>query len=386
MHPTIRLLFGASLTLALVMGVGRFLYTPLLPLMQREFGFGADIAGLIASANFAGYLAGSLLASFTSHGKARLMAFRLGLITSVATTLLMGVSDELAGWLTLRAISGAASAFAMISAAGLTAEALSRVGEEGRLAWVFGGVGSGIAVSGLIVQFGVGHLEASSLWLLVGAISLGLMPVALGLVGDRQLPQSDRIAKRVKRVARPLPFWPLFVNYTCEGLGYSVFATFIVALIKARPGIEALGDFVWIIVGLAGLPSCLFWSRMAERFGFSSALACAYVAQIVGVALPILVEAPIAAVIAAILFGGTFLAITLLTLPLGRQGLGGRGFAVLTAGFGLGQMAGPLIAGWLVAGTADYSAPMLGSAGVLAFGLLALVYAIRTRREVEPAG
>ena len=381
MHPTIRLLFGASLTLALVMGVGRFLYTPLLPLMQREFGFGADIAGLIASANFAGYLAGSLLASFTSHGKARLMAFRLGLITSVATTLLMGVSDELAGWLTLRAISGAASAFAMISAAGLTAEALSRVGEEGRLAWVFGGVGSG-----LIVQFGVGHLEASSLWLLVGAISLGLMPVALGLVGDRQLPQSDRIAKRVKRVARPLPFWPLFVNYTCEGLGYSVFATFIVALIKARPGIEALGDFVWIIVGLAGLPSCLIWMRLAERIGFSSALACAYVAQIVGVALPILVEAPIAAVIAAILFGGTFLAITLLTLPLGRQGLGGRGFAVLTAGFGLGQMAGPLIAGWLVAGTADYSAPMLGSAGVLAFGLLALVYAIRTRREVEPAG
>ena len=126
--------------------------------------------------------------------------------------------------------------------------------------------------------------------------------------------------------------------------------------------------------------------RLAERIGFSSALACAYVAQIVGVALPILVEAPIAAVIAAILFGGTFLAITLLTLPLGRQGLGGRGFAVLTAGFGLGQMAGPLIAGWLVAGTADYSAPMLGSAGVLAFGLLALVYAIRTRREVEPAG
>ena len=386
MHPTIRLLFGASLTLAIVMGVGRFLYTPLLPLMQREFGFGADIAGLIASANFAGYLAGSLLASFTSHGKARLMAFRLGLITSVATTLLMGVSDELAGWLTLRAISGAASAFAMISAAGLTAEALSRIGEEGRLAWVFGGVGSGIAVSGLIVHFGVGHLEASSLWLLVGAISLGLMPVALGLVGDRQLPQSDRIAKRVKRVARPLPFWPLFVNYTCEGLGYSVFATFIVALIKARPGIEALGDFVWIIVGLAGLPSCLIWMRLAERIGFSSALACAYVAQIVGVALPILVEAPIAAVIAAILFGGTFLAITLLTLPLGRQGLGGRGFAVLTAGFGLGQMAGPLIAGWLVAGTADYSAPMLGSAGVLAFGLLALVYAIRTRREVEPAG
>ncbi|WP_167591659.1 YbfB/YjiJ family MFS transporter [Jiella endophytica] len=381
MHATTRLLLGGSLTLAIVMGIGRFLYTPLLPLMQRQYGFGPDVAGLIASANFAGYFAGSMLAALFARGVARRIAFQGGLVASVATTIAMGLTGDLAVWLVLRTISGAASAFAMILAAGIVAEQLAKVGEESRLAWVFGGVGAGIAASGLVVHLLVGSMQSSTLWVLVGVIAAGLMPIALFFVRERDLPVSRRPADPRRRVPRPLPFWPLLVGYTLQGLGYSVFATFIVALIKSRPGIEALGDWVWIVVGLAVLPSCLFWSRMAERIGFSKALVAAYVAQIIGVALPVVTNAAAAALIGAVLFGGTFIAITLLTMPLGRQGLGGRGFAVLTAGFGLGQMVGPYVAGMLVGGEVDYTLPLAASAGVLALGLLALLVAIRGREE-----
>ncbi|MAU98866.1 MAG: hypothetical protein CMP81_23780 [Fulvimarina sp.] len=263
--------------------------------------------------------------------------------------------------------------------AGIVAEKLAAVGEEGRLAWVFGGVGAGIAASGLVVHLLVSTLYSSTLWVLVGAITAVLAPVALILVRERDLPASRRVADPRRRVPRPLPFWPLFVGYTLQGLGYSVFATFIVALIKTRPGIEDLGDWVWIVTGLAILPSCLFWSRIAERIGFSLALVTAYLAQIVGVLLPVVSGAPAAALLGAVLFGGTFIAITLLTMPLGRNGLGGRGFAVLTAGFGLGQMVGPYVAGKLVAGAADYTLPLAASAGVLAAGLLAVLWAIRGR-------
>ncbi|MBO0904365.1 YbfB/YjiJ family MFS transporter [Jiella sonneratiae] len=381
MHATTKLLLGGSLTLAIVMGVGRFLYTPLLPLMQRQYGFGADVAGLIASANFAGYFAGSMLAAFAARGRARRLAFQGGLLASVLTTILMGVTDDLSLWLALRTVSGLASAFAMISAAGIVAEKLARIGEESRLAWMFGGVGAGIALSGLIVHVLVDAFRSSTLWVLVGTLAALLVPVAFLFLRERELPVSRRPADPRRRVPRPLPFWPLFVNYTCEGLGYSVFATFIVALIKSRPGIEALGDWVWIVTGIAVLPSCLLWGRVAERIGFASALALAYVAQIVGVMLPVVSGAPAAAILAAILFGGTFIAITTLTMPLGRHGLGGRGFAVLTAGFGLGQMLGPLAAGYLVSGAGDYTLPLAASAAVLVLALAALLVAIGGRRE-----
>ncbi|MEF2550308.1 YbfB/YjiJ family MFS transporter [Aurantimonas sp. A2-1-M11] len=379
MHPTNRMLLGGFLTLAIVMGVGRFYYTPLLPLMQRDYGFGPDIAGIVAAANFAGYLAGSLMATLFARGALRLAAFRIGIVASIVTTFAMGLTDDLAVWLVLRTVSGLASAFAMITAAGMVAEALSAIGAEARLSWMFGGVGIGIAVSGLLVHFAAPFFDSAELWMAAGLLSAVLAPIVFSEIGERELPATMRPPDPRRRVPRPLPFWPLLINYSCEGLGYSVFATFIVAIVKSRPGLEAMGDWVWIIVGLAGLPSCLFWSRIAERFGFAAALVAAYAAQIVGVMLPVLSNSGPAALVAAVLFGGTFMGITLLTIPLGRHGLGGRGFAVLTAGFGLGQMLGPLIAGFLVAGDGNYDMALAGSAAVLGVALLALATAIRLR-------
>lgn len=379
MHPTNRMLLGGFLTLAIVMGVGRFYYTPLLPLMQRDYGFGPDIAGIVAAANFAGYLAGSLMATFISRGAPRLAAFRIGIVASIVTTFAMGLTDDLALWLVLRTVSGLASAFAMIAAAGMVAEALAGIGAEARLSWMFGGVGIGIAGSGLLVHFAAPFIDSAGLWMAAGLLTAILAPIVFIEIGERDLPATLRAPDPRRRVPRPLPFWPLMLNYSCEGLGYSVFATFIVAIVKSRPGLEGMGDWVWIIAGLAGLPSCLFWSRMAERFGFSAALMAAYAAQIVGVLLPVVSDSGAAALVAAVLFGGTFMAITLLTIPLGRHGLGGRGFAVLTAGFGLGQMLGPLIAGFLVAGDGNYDMALAGSAAVLGIGLVALAVAIRMR-------
>lgn len=384
MSPLFRLLLSGFLTLAVVMGVGRFYYTPLLPIMRDEHGFGVDIAGLIAGFNFAGYLLGSLLVSLVSGRAMRLLAFRTGVILSVATTLGMGLSDNLSVWYALRTVSGIASALAMISAAGIIAEALAGIDQEARIGWVFGGVGTGIAASGLLVHLAHPPLDGDGLWIAAGLACAALLPVLLLGVGDRQLVGTPQTRKHLRRVPRPLPFWPLFASYTAEGLGYSVFATFIVAIVKSRPGLEEIGNWVWIIVGLAGLPSCLFWSGIAERFGFSRALTLAFITQIVGVLLPVLSDAGPAALAAAVLFGGTFIPITLLTMPLGRKGLGGRGFAVLTAGFGLGQMLGPVATGWLVAGPADYDRALLASAAVLVVGVACLGVAIATRRD-QPA-
>ena len=55
---------GAGIfSLILVLGVARFSYTPLLPLMQKQAGLGIAEAGWLAAINYAGYLSGALIAS-----------------------------------------------------------------------------------------------------------------------------------------------------------------------------------------------------------------------------------------------------------------------------------------------------------------------------------
>jgi hypothetical protein len=273
-----------------------------------------------------------------------------------------------------------ATALAMLAAAGMIAEALAGIDEPGLVGWVFGGVGAGIAASALFVNFARDDLSSSQLWIAAGVAGLLLLPIIIAEVGDRRLaPRPKRVAGAL-RTPRPFPFLPLLASYTAEGLGFSVFAVFIVAIVKSRPGLEQFGDWVWVMVGLAGLPSCLFWAWTAERIGFATALLLAFLAQIVGVLLPALSDAPAPALLAAILFGGTFLGITVLTLPLGRNGLGGRGFAVLTIGFGAGQVVGPIAAGAYVTGAQDWDAALVASAAVVAIGAAALAWGMLSRK------
>jgi predicted MFS family arabinose efflux permease len=381
-----RLLLGGFLALAVGIGIGRFFYTPLLPLMQRSVGFGSDVAGLIASVNFVGYLLGALIAALVPKGRRRLLVFRLSLMASIATTFATGLTDSLPAWLVLRGIAGIASAFIFVFAAGIVAEALTAAGDSARVGWLFGGVGIGIALSGLMVRIAGPNLDWSELWMAAGLFCALLAPFIFATVKDTALRPNHLRRAIALRVPRPLPLLPLLVNYTCEGFGYSILATFIVALVKARPGMEAIGDWVWVVVGIAGLPSTIFWSWVAERIGFSVALALAYATQLAGILLPVVTGSASAALLSAIFFGGTFMAITALVLALGRETAKGQGFAILTAGFGLGQILGPLAAGYLAVGRADFNEALLVSAGVILIGLLFLALAGMQARAREQHG
>src|SRR5947209_16736662 len=52
---------GGVLALAAAMGIGRFAYTPILPAMEAAAHLDTAQAGLLAAANYAGYLVGALL-------------------------------------------------------------------------------------------------------------------------------------------------------------------------------------------------------------------------------------------------------------------------------------------------------------------------------------
>src|SRR3984893_16906012 len=131
---------GGLIAMAAAVGIGRFIYTPILPPMIEELGFGKGQAGLIAGANFAGYLAGALAAASPRLPRNMRNWLVWSLAASAVTTALMGVVNGLAWFLVLRFIGGAASAFVLVLASTLVLARLSAVGRSDLAAWHFAGV------------------------------------------------------------------------------------------------------------------------------------------------------------------------------------------------------------------------------------------------------
>src|SRR6266849_3361690 len=100
----VALAVGGLVAMAAAVGVGRFVYTPILPLMVEDLGMTKASAGVLASANFAGYLAGALLAATSMVAGSRRRWLLAALTTSALTTGAMGLVSSTAAFLLLRSV------------------------------------------------------------------------------------------------------------------------------------------------------------------------------------------------------------------------------------------------------------------------------------------
>ena len=188
---SIALAVGGLVALAAGLGVGRFVYTPILPAMVEGLGLSKAEAGLIASANFVGYLAGALLAAAPRlPGPKR--AWLLGaLAVGAATTGAMGLVSSLPAFFVLRCAGGAASAFVLIFASALVLDRLAHVGRSALSALHFAGVGVGIALSAVLVSALLSAgADWRSLWLASGAASFAALAIVTWLVPGGEPPRA----------------------------------------------------------------------------------------------------------------------------------------------------------------------------------------------------
>jgi predicted MFS family arabinose efflux permease len=373
---------GGMLALAAGMGIGRFVYTPILPDMAAALGLSKSAAGLIASANFMGYLAGALLAAVQRLPGGRRTWFLGGLAASAATTAAMALPDTMLAFLLLRFIGGMASAFVLVLGSALVLDRLALLHRPGRAALHFAGVGVGIAASSVLVDalHAVGA-DWRSLWLASGAMAALAVPLAVWLVPDAADGSVFRPAAGT-RERLPRGLGALTLCHGLFGFGYVVTATFLVAVVRAAPQARALEAVVWLVVGLAAVPSTAAWGWIAVRTSPLRAYALACVFEAVGVAAGGLWSTPSAALLSAFLLGGTFMGITALGFTAARAldpRLQHRSFALITAGFGLGQIIGPIVAGILLDRTHGFAAPSLLAAGAVAIaaGTAASVAGVR---------
>jgi MFS family permease len=385
----VRVIVAGMSALILTVGLARFAYTPMLPVMRAEAGLGALAGGWLATFNYMGYILGALIASMVPDLSSKYRLYRWGLLLALATTLGMGLTDNGVIWSLLRFLSGLASAAGMLLASGMVLNWLIRHGQAPELGIHFAGMGVGVALSGLAVEAMAGHLSWDGQWIALGGLSLlFLLPAWFWL------PAPEATAKgAAKAEAVPLDrgWMGLFlVTYFCAGFGYVISATFIVAILGALPMLTGLGNWIWVAVGVTALPSTFLWDRIASRIGPIPALLFAYALQILSFLLSALFDGAVPNLLGAVLFGGTFVGIVSLTLALiGRKfpANPAKAMARLTVGYGVAQILAPALAGWIAEETGGYRGALSLAVGVMAVGMaLLLAMGWRERRLNEGRG
>jgi predicted MFS family arabinose efflux permease len=355
------LAIGGLLAMAAGMGVGRFVYTPILPPMVEALGLTKSQAGLIASANFIGYFAGALLAAIRFPGSRRM--WLLGaLAMNVVCLAAMGTTTSLAVFLLLRLAAGLASAFILIFASALVLDRLAAAGRSGLSAVHFAGVGSGIAASATLVAC---LNDWRTMWEASAVMALVASLAVLVLVPAEQV--SAQTATTRAKTTFPKGFAALAIAYGLFGFGYIITATFVVAMVRGSPEIAALEPYIWVMFGLSAVPSVALWTGLARRWGVLRTFAIAALVEAAGVAGSALWITTTTVIAAALLVGGTFMGLTALGLIGARQGDGdprGR-IALMTASFSFGQILGPAFAGYVYDLAGSLAVPLLAAAAAL---------------------
>ena len=366
--PALKLALAGAFSQGAAIGVGRFVFTPILPAMMSALSLTAAQAGWIASANFAGYLAGALIATSPVFGKAPRLWLLFALFISALTTAMMGAVDTLALFMALRALGGLASAFVLVFGSSLVLQRLARVGRGGLSALHFAGVGSAIVISAVVTSLMSGAgFSWRALWWVNGGLTLLALLVVIWLMP----PEGAPVAVTAAAPSTPAKGGAvsLLLAYGLFGFGYVVTATFIVAIVKTYPAAASVRPYVWMLVGAAAIPSVAFWTVVGRRIGVRPAFAVACVVEALGVAVSVLRPTADGAVIASLLLGGTYMGITALGLVAARETEpehAAEALGRMTAAFGLGQMIGPAFAGWLAERLGGFGlASLIASAALL---------------------
>ncbi|MFF4020757.1 YbfB/YjiJ family MFS transporter [Streptomyces sp. NPDC001843] len=370
----------AAAALAAGQGIGRFVYTPILPLMHAQAGLSKALGANLATANFVGYLAGAL-AGIAVPAVVRSAAVLRGcFIVLVATLALMPVTLDGSLWFLLRLAAGAASALIFVIAVSAMLSGL-REHAHHLVGWAFGGVGAGIALSGLLVVAVQTASTWQAAWWTCAALAALLTAMAWPLAPEQEHPGA-KAAGQTERPRIHRWFLALLASYTFEGIGYIIAGTFMVAAIQQGvPG--RLGSGAWIVVGLAALPSCALWTRLAGRWSRPALLLTSLTIQAAGIALPALLGGATPALVSALLFGATFMGVSTIALSIGAYLQVPRAVALLTAGYSVGQILGPLLAAPLLS-HGYHQALLLGSALVLVSAVAAAAVCVRFPHHLGP--
>ena len=370
--PSARMTALAGLAaLAVAMGIGRFAFTPILPMMQEESGLSVAGGAWLAAANYLGYLAGAL--SVIRMRMQPSFAIRAGLVVIGVSTLAMGMEQPFLLLVVLRAVAGITSAWVLVFVSAWALERLAHLGRSGLGGAVYAGVGAGIVIAGgaCLLVMSV-HGRSAEAWFTLGAVSL-VIAAAIWPVLPSSLQGPAPAAMQPMRWKAG--HWSLVLCYGAYGFGYIIPATFLPAMAKAVVQDPQLFGWAWPLFGAAAVLSTILAARLERYLSHRAVWAASQIIMAIGVVTPLFIPGLTGILLAALLVGGTFVVVTMAGMQEARKVMGPNSralMAAMTAAFALGQILGPLAVSLLVRSGGDFSPALILAAAMLVASALLL--------------
>lgn len=362
---------------AVALGWARFAYGLLLPSMQQALDWSYTTAGSLTAASTSGYLLGAMLASTIARALDLQRSVLAGMALTAICLLGSALATSLPVWLILQFGAGFGGAMTFIVGSIVVANgAATRQQAAIGLALYVAGAGFGIAAAAASIplllmlpidngwRWGWGVLAAFSTLSCIAVAAVG----SYCSNGARQA--NERLPLRLFiRLA------PITAGYSLYGLGYIGYLTFISALLRQQGLTHVEMATVWVVVGLAAVIAAFVWGRFFSRLHNGQSLAAVLLVIMLGVMLPLLGGGLTVALLSGLLFGGSMLAAPPAVTHFIRDTLPPAywvsAMASITACFGVGQIIGPELVGYLADSRGGISTGFAASAASLGLGMIA---------------
>jgi predicted MFS family arabinose efflux permease len=381
-----RVYFAGICSLIVTVGVARFSYSLLLPIMQDNAGLTESGGGWLATTNFMGYMLGVLLAASLHNLNHKYNLHRVYLILSVVTSAAMVITTDLVTWAVLRFIAGVCASGGLIIASGLILKWLVKNNHRAELGIHFTGAGLSIIVTSLLVEVMLAmSADWQQQWLAL-AVMAAIVAIPAWLWMPH--PSAEGQAGITAKDNPPGKTFTLILMlaYFCAGYGYVVSSTFLVDIVEGVEGLQGQGGFAFLLVGLAATPAALVWDRIARNVGYLKTLLAAYILQAVGIILPAINDTLPMIILSALLFGGTFIACVSLVLTMAGKfypSNPAKFMGTMTLAYGAAQIIAPVCTGYLAEAFGNYDLGLYLSAAVMMTGTLFLFGLLSIEKSSE---
>ncbi|WP_352259801.1 YbfB/YjiJ family MFS transporter [Psychrobacter sp. TB55-MNA-CIBAN-0194] len=382
----VRVYMAGICSLIVTVGVARFSYSLLLPVMQEGAGLTELGGGWLASTNFMGYMFGVLIAASMHNLNYKYNLHRVYLVLSVVTSVAMVLTTDITTWAILRFLAGVCASGGFIIASGLILKWLVKNNHRAELGIHFAGAGLSIVITSLLFE----AMQSISADWQQQWLALSVLAIVFAVPAWLWMPHPSTDSKNQEVIEDNPPSKTfkslMMLAYFCAGYGYAVSSTFIVDIVESTKGLQGQGGFVFLLIGLAATPAVLVWDRIARRFGYLRTLIAAYLLQIIGIILPAFNDSLPTVIISAVLFGGTFIACVSLVLTMAGKFFPSdpaKFMGTMTLSYGAAQIIAPICTGYIVKIYGSYDPGLYLSAAVVTMGTL-LLYGLLNLKHPQP--